>query len=149
MDDGAQAPRVRASWQFWMVSALSLIWNAFGSYDYTTTQIRDPGYMAAFPPAMIDWLDTFPAWATAAWAIGVWGSLAGSLLLLLRSRHAIIAFEASFLGAVVSFAYQFLSGDMPAEALTPTMIGMSAAILVLIVVQWWFAKRQRAAGVLT
>jgi hypothetical protein len=40
------------------------------------------------------------------WALGVWGALAGSMLLLLRSRRAVTAFAASLVGLAVSTGYQ-------------------------------------------
>ena len=84
--------RAKAPTSFWVIAVLSLLWNAFGCFDYVMTASRNPGYLAQFPPEMINFLDSFPYWATAAWALGVWGSLAGSVLLLLRSRYAVHAF---------------------------------------------------------
>jgi hypothetical protein len=40
-----------------------------------------------------------PAWMTGVWAIGVWGALAGSVLLLLRSKWAVHVFAASLAGS--------------------------------------------------
>ena len=85
-----QASSARVPWHFWPVAVLSLLWNAYGGYDYTMTKLRDPGYLKMFPPEMMDWIDKMPVWATAMWAIGVWASLLGSILLLMRSRHAAI-----------------------------------------------------------
>jgi hypothetical protein len=88
-----------------------------------------------------------PSWAIAAWAVGVWISVLGSVLLLLRSRHAATAFAVSLVGAAISFGYQFTS-DSPAslEGLLPTL--MPVVILIVIVAQWYYARRQTAAGVL-
>ena len=62
--------------------------------DYTMTRLRNLDYLssAGDPQVLLAWIDGFPLWAQAAWALGVWGSVAGSLLLLLRSRHAVLAF---------------------------------------------------------
>ena len=54
---------------------------------------------------------SFPVWMKAFWAIGVWGAIAGSLLLLLRSRHAVTAFGLSLAGLAINSFWQFaLSG---------------------------------------
>ena len=55
-------------------------------------------YLAAFPADQLAYYNSLPAWLTAFWALGVWGGLAGSLLLLARSRHAVLAFALSVLG---------------------------------------------------
>jgi hypothetical protein len=83
----------------------------------------------------------------AACAVGVWVSVLGSLLLLIRSRFAASAFLVSLLGAAVSYAYQATT------ALPATMGGaaywiMPAVIVVAIVLQWLYARRMAEAGVL-
>ena len=131
-----------------------MLWNAFGGYDYTMTQLRDPAYFASMEsqtgmsaPEMTAFFDSFPAWASALWAVGVWGSVAGSLLLLMRSRHAATAFAVSLVGAVLSFIYQATIDLPPAMDSTMNKV-MPLVILAAIVLQWWYARRMRRAGVL-
>ena len=87
---------------FWIISGLSLLWNAYGAFDYTMTQTKNAQYLAAFTPEQLAYFDSFPAWMDATWALGVWGALAGSVLLLMRNRHAVTAFGLSLLGLLVS-----------------------------------------------
>ena len=133
----------------WVVGILSLLWNAFGGYDYVMSQIGDAAYLDSigFGPEEIAWMEAFPVWAEAAWAIGVWLSVLGSILLLLRSRHAVSAFALSLAGALISFAYQF-TVDKPESLQSGLPVIMPVAILVLILAQWYYARRQAAAGVL-
>ena len=145
MVDGTPA---KVPGHFWPVVALSLVWNAYGGYDYTMTKLQDPGYLKMFPPEMLGWVDAMPAWATALWALGVWGSVAGSILLLMRSRHAVTAFIISLVGAVLSFAYQFFGSAMPASLDTPGYKAMVGVILLAVVFFWWYARRCRNAGIL-
>src|SRR5690606_32305395 len=121
----------------------------FGGYDYTMSQLGDAAYLESvgFGPAEVVWMESFPLWADAAWAIGVWGSVLGSILLLLRSRHAAPVFLVSLAGSLVSFAYQFTS-DKPDTLASGLPVIMPVVIVVLIVAQWYYAKRQAAAGVL-
>jgi hypothetical protein len=133
----------------WVVGILSLLWNGFGAYDYTMSHLGGPAYFESMglDAAAFAWFEALPAWSVAAWAVGVWVSLLGSVLLLLRSRHAAIAFLISIVGAVVSFAYQF-SSDKPASLEGGMAAVMPVIILILIVAQWYYARRQAAAGVL-
>lgn len=141
-------------WHLWAVGVLSLLWNGFGGYDYTMSQLRDRAYLEAAMEPMgmtyeqaVAWLDSFPVWAAALWAIGVWSSVAGALLLLLRSRHAATAFLVSFVAAAINFAYQFATPQPEALSGSDAMI-MPLVVLVAIILQWWYARRQAAAGVL-
>ena len=139
----------RTPWHLWVVGVLSLLWNCYGGYDYVMSETNPAGYLteAGYGPEVVAWVQSFPAWEVALWAIGVWGSVLGSLLLLLRSRFAATAFLVSLLGALGSFAYQ-LTSNPPAAATGTVEIVMHAVIVIVIILQWYYAKRQTAAGVL-
>lgn len=139
--------RAKAPPSFWVIAVLSLLWNAFGCFDYTMTVTRNPGYLAQFPPEMINFIDGFPLWTTAAWALGVWGSLAGSLLLVLRSRYAVHAFAVSLAGLAASTVYQ-QTADVPSVMQTPGMMAMNLVIWAIVLFLLWYAWGQRKAGVL-
>ena len=86
-------------------------------------------------------METYPVWMHAVWAIGVWGSVAGSILLVLRSRWAFHAFAVSFLGVIGNFAYTAASpGAVETMGLAmPLVIG--AACLFFIWYSWTMTKR--------
>jgi hypothetical protein len=65
----------------------------------------------------------------------------------MRSRHAVTAFIVSLVGAILSFIYQFTM-DVPAEMTDSLGQVMPFVIVGAIVLQWWYARRMRAAGVL-
>lgn len=134
---------------FWIVSGLSLLWNGFGGYDYFMTRTRNLEYLSQMgdPKEMLAWIDSFPVWATLAWPIGVWGSVVGSVLLLLRSRHAVTAFVVSLAGAVVSFGAQMIITP-PASLDTAMNKVMPVVILAIIYALWWYSRRSAARGIL-
>ena len=88
-----------------------------------------------------------PLWADAAWALGVWGAVAGSVLLLLRSRYAFHAFVASFVGLVVAMVYYFAN---PLPGISDSALAMIFTVVVVVVTLLliWYARRMTAAGVL-
>jgi hypothetical protein len=137
----------RTPWHLWVVGAVSLLWNAFGAFDYTMTKLRDPEYLAQFPPEMMPVIDAFPVWVHAAWAIGVWGALTGSVLLLLRSRIAVHAFAVSLAGLAASTFHQWTIA-MPASMGTPGMKAMQLAIWAVALFLLWYAWSRRRAGLL-
>lgn len=141
---------VRIPAHLWAVGIVSLLWNGFGACDYTMSELGNAAWfrmMGLGEPEMA-YVAAFPVWAVAAWAVGVWGSVLGSVLLLMRSHHAATAYALSLLGALVSFAYQF-STEAPASMQGGVAAIMPALVTILIVAQWYYARRMTAAGVLT
>jgi hypothetical protein len=151
MDDVQTA---RTPVHLWIVGLLSLIWNAFGCYDYLMTRMRNLDYFASMAPqvdpnAMLAWVDGFPLYAQFGWGLGVWMGLLGSVLLLMRHRLAVAAFALSLLGAVLGLGYQIFMAPPPpppmdqgAMAVMPWVIIGAAALF------FFYAHRQRKAGVL-
>ena len=146
--------RTATPWHLWVIGALSLLWNAGGAYDYVMTQSRNMDYLqmaadnAEVPLEMVlDYFGGFPAWADMFWALGVWGAVGGSLLLLLRSRFAFHAFIASIIGIAGTTVYSVTS-DMPDELSSPFAIFFSAAIVIVTLALAFYAKKQTSAGVL-
>jgi hypothetical protein len=143
------APHAKATPVFWIVSVVSLLWNGFGGYDYIMSRQRNVEYLSQMGNAeeLLAWIDAFPIWAQVLWPIGVWGSVLGSVLMLMRSRHAVTAFLVSLLGAIGSFAAQFGNALPPSMDNTVNKV-MPIAILAIIAALWWYVRRLREQGVL-
>lgn len=148
--ENLQATPARAPLQFWVIAVISLLWNSFGCYDYFMSMSDPLGYMAAvgMGEAEIAYMQAMPSWLTAFWALGVWGSLAGSVLLLLCSRHAVTAFALSLLGLAVSQLAQFTDPAFPPSMHSGAMIGMTLVIWAALLFLLWYSRRVATAGVL-
>lgn len=131
----------------WIVGAVSLLWNSVGAFDYTMTKLKVADYMAAFNAEQQAYFYGFPIWANVGWALGVWGSLLGSLLLLLRSRHAVTAFVVSMIGLAISCVYQFglNMGDLQRLFGAVPLI-FTAFVWAILIALTLYARRQVAAG---
>ena len=132
----------------WVVAGVTTLWNAFGALDYTMTQTKSAAWMAQLSPAQIAWLDAAPAWAVASWACGVWGGLVGSLLLLARSRYAVIAFAVSLAGLAVNTLFQATSPMPGAHMDSGGALALHLAIWAVAIALFAYALRMRARGVL-
>ncbi len=121
-----------------------------GCVDYTMTELNNEAYLAMgnFSAEEIAWFTSFPAWAVAFWALGVWGALAGSLLLLARRRLAVVAFALSLIGLAGGSVYQIAHGEMPATLNTPGTQAFTAALWAVAIFLLWYAMRMKARGVL-
>ncbi|GAA0639044.1 hypothetical protein [Brevundimonas lenta] len=152
MTDTSMPSMTRSTpWHLWLVGVVSLLWNGFGAFDFIQTTMRGEAYMreSGMTQAMIDYFNAMPAWMYGPWVLGVWGAVAGTLLLLLRNRFAVHAFALSLAGAVISLIYGQFINKMP--ALPPEMAMMQYMPYVIVVIAAflaWYAWTMRKKGVL-
>ena len=142
-DIGAAAGRT--PWHLWVVGGLSLLWNLFGVFDFSMSTTQGEPYLRdmGMADAQIAYFNAMPAWTYVAWALGVFGGAAGSVLLLLRRRWALHAFIASLAGLLASLVYTFglsngaevMGGQMPIQFV------ILAVCLFLVWYAWTAAKR--------
>jgi hypothetical protein len=132
----------------WIVGLIGLLWNAFGCWNYVMTQTRNEAWLAGLTPGQRAYVETFPAWSEAAWAIGVWFGLLGAILLLLQSRWAVAAFLVSILGLAGTAVYQFLMSSPPHDLVRGSGLILHLVIWAIAIGLLLYARRMRARGVL-
>ncbi|KLE33870.1 hypothetical protein [Aurantiacibacter luteus] len=155
MDTATQAPvRASAPWHLWLVGLLALLFTALGGYDYTMSQLGDRDYIASVLGGTGVDIDTavayfagFPLWMDIVWAIGVWGAVAASVLLLLRSRLAFPVFAVSLAAFLVSNIYG-LANPLPGMANNAATYGPVAVVFVVMVFFTLYARAMARRGVL-
>jgi hypothetical protein len=134
----------------WIIGGIAALWGAFGGYDYYMSRTHNVAYLKSMMPSLdptivYGYMDSMPIWASIGWGLGVWGGLLGAILLLMRSRYAVVAFLASLIGMGLSFGDQFLVHRPPA--------GMDDPILPLCIIivglgLFFYARAMRSRGVL-
>jgi len=138
----------RAPAHLWIVGLLALLWNGFGCYDYLMTVTGDHAYLAKMSADQLAYMDSLPSWLTAFWALGVWGGLIGSILLLMRSRYSVWAYALSLLGAVIGMGYQMFVVKMPASMTGGAMAFMPWVIIIVAAFLLWYSWSGEKKGVL-
>ena len=138
----------RAPAHLWIVGILALLWNGYACYEYLMTNLRNPAFMARIPADQLAFMDSLPSWLTAFWALGVWGGLAGAILLLIRNRYAAWAFALSLAGAVIGLGYQMFVAKMPASMTAGAMAYMPWVVIIVCVALLWYARSEAKKGVL-
>jgi hypothetical protein len=124
----------RTPTHLWIVGGVSLLWNAFGAFDYLMTQFRVEAYMGEYTPEQLEYFYRFPPWMTAASAVGVWFAVAGSAALLLHSRWAVHLFGVSLLGLAVTTVYtNILTDGMAAMGGDIVYVIFSIAIWLVLI----------------
>lgn len=137
----------------WIVAALAILWNGFGCFDYFMTRTRGAAYIesmmhTADGEAIMAYIDAFPVWVSFFWGLGVWGGLAGSILLAMRHRWAVPVLLASLVGAVVGIVYQMMNPSGIAELAMGVNAVMPYVILAIAIGLFAYARAMRARGVL-
>lgn len=127
---------------FMLIAVLALLWNGFGATDYTMTQLHNQAWFDAMKVdlEMLAKVYAAPVWATAGWAVGVWGGFVGALALLLRKHMAANLFLASIVGAVVGFSWQIGAGV--------NSLALASVITGVAVFLFWYARRAEGQGLL-
>ena len=149
----ATSAETRTPVHLWIVGILALLWNAFGCFDYFMTRTQGATWINQAMSGVdgnkyMAYIDSFPLWASIGWGLGVWLGLAGSILLLMRSRYAVWAFGISLIGALLGIGYQLMNPvDIPEmtrgfNAFVPYLVMLVAAFLA------WYAWTEEKRGVL-
>lgn len=132
----------------WIVGVLGILWNAFGAFNYTMTQTRNEAVMSGLTAAQRAYVESFPAWAEGAWALGVWGGLAGAVLLLMRSRYAVPVFAISLAGLAGTAIYQFALSSPPEEMVRGSGLILHLFIWAIALFLLLYSVRMRRRGLL-
>ena len=132
----------------WIIGIIALLWNAMGAMDYVMTQTRNEAYMSQFTPEQLEFFYGFPGWVIAAWAIAVWGGLLGTVLLLLRKRLAVSVFLASLIAMVITVIQNYVLSNGLEVAGDPFALAFTAAIFLVAVALYFYARSMQKRGIL-
>ena len=142
---------VKTPWHLWVVGAASFFWHCIPVSDYIGFKTKATWYLegAGLKPEQIAWVDAYPMWADIGWALGVWGAMAGTLLLLLRSRCAVHAFLLSLVGLALMSLYQVGMQSREYQALFGEGVLMFLGVIwVIAIALFFYARAMKAQGVL-
>lgn len=133
---------------FWVISVLALLWNLMGVNQYLQQAYNTETFQAMYTPAQLETINNTPPWATAAFAIAVFGGFLGCVLLLLRKKQAKLLFQLSLLGIVVQMIYNFFIAKIIDDYGTSAII-MPLLILIIGFYMVTFSSQADRKGVLT
>lgn len=134
---------------FWVIGMLFLLWNAFGCYLYYMDQtMSEAAYAEAYGAPLAAVRDIYPSWATAAYAIAVWGGLLAAILFLLRKKLALPLFVVSLVAAIISFSWGFMTPEFKAAAGSNHWV-MPVIVIGLGLVEVFVSRMKVAKGILS
>lgn len=134
----------RVHWSFWVIGGIALIWNILGGVNFFAQMNAD--VVATYPESARAIIEGRPAWATAGFAIAVFGGALGGLLLLLRKSAATYVFIASLLGVIVTMIHTLGIARStitfsPFEILMMILMPLVAAAFLI-----WYSKQAERKG---
>ena len=135
------SPRPVAGW--YMPAAIAaMLFMAFGCVMYLMRVLADPSAMTIEQRTLYD---AIPMWVTAAQAIAVWVGLAGTVLLVLRKRHAEVLVAVSLVAVLV-----WLAGLLLVTGIRENMSANDLLVAIVVTaITWtifWFARHSRQRG---
>lgn len=133
---------------FWILGVLFVLWNGFGCYAYYLDKtLSDAKYAEMYGEPLAALRDAYPAWATAAYAIAVFGGLLAAILFLMRKKLAFPLFVLSLICAIISFIWGFITPEFK-EAAGPSHWVMPAIVVALGLLEVFFSKMKVSKGIL-
>ena len=133
---------------FWFIGIIALIWNLMGVAAYLGQAFMTDEMRSTIPKDQLFLMENTPTWATAAFAIAVWGGVLASLLLLAKRKMAKTGFIISFMGIVIQLFYNFLmANSIEVYGLASLIIPIFTIIFGLFFI--WYSKKCSDDGMLS
>ena len=105
---------VAVHWSFFVIAIVGLLFNLAGVANFVMQM--NPENVASMPDVYRAMIENRPGWATAAFALAVFGGTLGCLLLLFRKSAAVYLLSASLAGALVTQVPLLSVQNVPSEA---------------------------------
>ena len=139
----------RRPWHLWLIGIIGLLWSLMGVVSFMLTQMKVEAVMSQFPPQQRAYFESFPLWVVALWAISLFGSVVGCLLLLLKNRLAFpVLLAAVIAAALFNLGGLFLLGGM--EVMRETGgLGFTVFPILFAAFLAYYARAMRVKGVLS
>lgn len=137
---------MRAPWHLWLVGVSALLFNAIGAFDHLMSMAQGATYMAnaGMTPAQIAYYQEMPMWMEAVWALGVWGAMLGSVLILLRNKLAFAVFVVALAAFLINLVYMYVltdGGELMGRPMVITSVIITVLLLFCIWYSWLMTKR--------
>lgn len=130
------------------ITIFAIVWNLLGVFAYIAQMMMTPEMFALLPADQQTLLENTPFWATAAFAIAVWGGTLGSILLLIKKKISMHVFIASLIGVLVQMYYNFIIANS-IEVYGPGGLVMPIMILIISSGLIWYSNDLTKKGFLS
>lgn len=136
-----QKPAPKAPWHLYLIGTAAVLWSLLNVFDFLATATQFGPYMDRFPDGARQYWETQPAGVFVVWALAVFSSLIGSVLLIRRHALAVRVLGVSTISTIAAMA---LSYSRPAADYDATRVFAVCIIVVSLLIlnyAWHQAKR--------
>ncbi len=132
---------------FWICAGLGLAWNLFGVVQFMGTALasQEGLMMGGMTEAQAKLYFGLPIWMNIAFAVGVFGGLLGSALLLLRRKQAVPVFAISLVGYIVLYIGDITQGVFAIMGSEQVII-LTSVVLIAAGLYWLARKFERQSA---
>ena len=131
----------RPHWSFWLNGVLTLIWNVLGCVNFILQM--NPDVVSSYRETEQAIIFGRPLWATAGFAVAVFGGAAGNILLMLKMPVAYYFFIASLIGVVATMIDTLSKGINFSIGELVGIVALPIAVAAFLV---WYAKYAERRG---
>ena len=133
---------------FWVISIIALIWNSMGVDGYINQVYKTDRFKSMYTEEQLEIIFNLPSWVTSAFAIAVFSSVLGCILLLLRKKLAKTFFLVGLLAVIVQTTYNLFMnpGKEMYGAMQYSMLIMIPVFSIFLV---WYTKKCESDGILS
>jgi hypothetical protein len=137
---------IKTPWHLWLVGVVAVLFNAIGVFDFGMTIAKGAAYLASagMTPAQIDHYQHIPALMTLDWAVGVFGALAGSVLILLRNKLAWPVLAVSLAAFLLMQVHTYVltdGGKIMGQSMAITSCVIAGLLAFFTWYAWWMTRR--------
>ena len=130
-----------------IMGIFAILWNLGGVFDFVMVQTRNSDYLAQLSDTQLAFLEQFPTWAVAVWAISVFAAFLGSIFLITRKLKSETFFYVSLVGLAIMTFRNFVVEDGAAIMGNDALI-MTTVIVVIAIFLALYSRRMAAQGFL-
>ncbi|MEL6682110.1 MAG: hypothetical protein AAFQ09_05630 [Pseudomonadota bacterium] len=129
----------KPGWNYWPVVILGLLWNLMGCLNYLMQSSAEA--VANLPESYQMLITDRPVWATAGFAIAVFGGAVGCIVLLLRRKVAIQILILSLIGTALTLVHAIMVVGLRMDVIMSTGLSLVVAAILL-----WTAQTAKGRG---
>lgn len=133
---------------FWIIAIFALIWNSLGIHGYLQQAYNTEAFRIQYSTEQLTAIDNLPSWYAAVFAIAVFSSTIGCLLMLAKKKTSNLLFKIGLLAVIIQTSYNLFiyEGKELYGPFEYSMLVMIPAISIYLV---WYSKGATLKGWLT
>lgn len=130
---------------FWIIAIIALIWNAMGVDAYIQQAYKTDRFKSMYSEEQLEIINNLPSWYTAIFAIAVFVSVLGCILLIMRKKLAIKVFLLALIAVVIQTGYNLFLN--PGKEMYGSMeYSMLIMIPLVSLVLYFYSKKSDQRG---